>query len=404
MGNFQSNDIQNVSNAVNNAISNVSQNVVDYNSQQNAIIQNASITAGMDKNGNSCNFSSQGVNITQTAKQQANLKSTETATFTGTVSTDLQNNIQNNLKQTQDSLQGMLSTGMSEQINSVTLGNYITNNLITNINQSNSYTCQQSNLINQNGTIALCGIINGPVNITQNASQTSFQACLTNLVFNAIINDKATNNILTTIDQYQKSVQEGLSSLIWIFLLLGVFILLLLFGGPALGVYVLKDNKTLGWIILILTIIIGLALLGFAIYYGYKKLNQFYAKNNIQTITINDNNSNISLTFDVGTSISNPTGEVNIITSIPNSDYYKGEFIAYMLQGAINSALVASNNNDQGVSVIFDPSSLTLSINSINNVGFTLDQTPNSLYTDLGFTPTKSPNTVLISSPLKPPS
>lgn len=408
--NVQSQYSEAISNAVTNAMTSVANSFVDTNTQTSEQYQINQVNFGILSDGKGgqlpCPSDFKGnISILNKSTAQNRLQASEVASFSTDVKNSIINNIQQAIQQLQKSTQGFLSFGIDNQSNTSIVGSYIANNIVSTISNQNTYVCSQSNLIDQQNNVYFCGQYEKDILVTNNASATLYAGCLSSLVSNTLVQDQATNNVLQSIQQSEISEQKGIEALgimaIAIAIILGIFLI----GVIAIGKYM--EKGPLKYFVIFVFILIGLALIALAAYFGIREYNIYINTSvaNIVPVVIDASNSSIALTFYNSTGFVSG-GPFQIQTTIPTGTYKRGEYLAFMLQGAINSKIVELQNtfsSNNSISVIFNPTDNTLNFTSKSNVGFTVDSVANSIYATIGLSTTTNPNTVAITSPLPAP-
>lgn len=410
--NVQSQYGEAISNAVTNAMTSVANSFVDTNTQISEQYQINNVFFGVLSDGKGgqipCPPSvfNGNINVSNASKTQNRLQASEVATFSSDVKNSIINNIQQAMSQLQKSTQGFLSFGIDNQSNTSIVGSYIANNIVSTISNQNTYVCSQSSLIDQDNNVYFCGTYQKDITVSNNASQLLYAGCLSSLVSNTLVQDQATNNVLQSIQQSEISEQKGIESLTIMAIAIAIIVGIFLIGAPVV-IGKSMEKGPLKYFLIGSLIFLGLVLVGLAIYFGIREYNKYINTSvaNIVPIVIDASNSAIALTFD------NPTGIISggpfpIQTTIPTGAYKRGEYLAFMLQGAINSKIVELQNtlsSNNSITVVFNQSDNTLDFTSKSNVGFTVDSVSNSIYQSIGLSTTQNPNTTAITNPLPAP-
>ena len=166
------------------------------------------------------------VNVTQVAGTNCNFQSSNVVNTSANFTNQLKTLTQNFIEQNAKSEQGWFAVAFSLGINGASSATEVTN-LISNYFTNNVTTgCTAvSNALN-NAQIRLCGRFRGTTfNFNQNALVVAITSCVNEVVTKAFTDNTVLNELLTETEQKLTSKQEGLSSIFWIILVIGVVII-----------------------------------------------------------------------------------------------------------------------------------------------------------------------------------
>jgi len=178
------------------------------------ILNNIEIVAGQTSKGVACQYFVGGnFNVSQNANNVCQFTASGLAQTQANATQDIRNTLQQIADSNNKSVQQFLSLAAhNTQDTNIDTKSEVINTIANSISIEDINQCISNATITQNQKLYLCGIFYGDVNLSQNAVQKSIAACNSQLINNAIVNNKALNDIAQKVISTQDSQQQGVFS------------------------------------------------------------------------------------------------------------------------------------------------------------------------------------------------
>lgn len=186
-----------------------------------------------------CVLSGVTINIGQSAKSFCTLDSVANTKITQEIATELKEKLDQLIKTEVQNKQGFLATGLSIQITDTEVQQQILDSITNRITQDIRNGCKSVSRAWNQGELAIYGCFKDTtIEVQQNATSQALASCIMETIATTAVGNQTLAQIVQEADTKLASEQQGLSSVLWIILLivgalliLGIIIFFLTRGG-----------------------------------------------------------------------------------------------------------------------------------------------------------------------------
>lgn len=236
MGNFQSTKTREFISKVTDIVNEVCTKVAN---DSLATCEAVNVFGGIISPPPGCVLSGVTVNIEQTAKSMCSLDSVANTKITQEIATELKEKLDQLIKTEVQNKQSFLATGLSIQITDTEVQQQILDSITNRITQDIKNGCKAVSEAWNRGELAIYGCFKDTtIQVRQNATAEALTNCVMETIATTAVGNQTLAQIVQEADTKLASEQQGLSSVLWIILLivgalliLGIIIFFLTRGG-----------------------------------------------------------------------------------------------------------------------------------------------------------------------------